>query len=114
MPAGSKLHIKVDTPTTTQSASSPHRIAPHSSSAPINDTDSTDESVTNNSLENVESEVIISTSIYTISGQLLQTIAGGQHDATHLPNGMYILQHRMSDGSVKNEKIAKINRCFVE
>jgi hypothetical protein len=57
-------------------------------------------------LENEENEVIVSTSIYTISGQLIQTISGGQQDATHLPNGMYILQHRMSDGNVKNEKIA--------
>ena len=43
--------------------------------------------------------------VLTISGQLIQTITGGQHDATHLPNGMYILQHRMSDGSMKSEKI---------
>ena len=56
-------------------------------------------------MENIETENIISTSIYTISGQLIQTIAGGQHEATHLPNGMYILQHRMSDGCMKSEKI---------
>ena len=52
-------------------------------------------------VENIENYVIVSTSIYTVSGQLIQTITGGQHDATHLPNGMYILQHRMSDGSEK-------------
>ena len=57
-------------------------------------------------LETVASEVIVSTSIYTISGQLIQTIAGGQRDMAHLSNGMYILQHRMSDGSVRSEKIA--------
>ena len=56
-------------------------------------------------VENIENYVIVSTSIYTVSGQLIQTIAGGQHDATHLPNGMYILQHRMSDGSVRSVKI---------
>lgn len=50
--------------------------------------------------------MIQSTAIYTISGQLLQTIDGGQRDASHLPNGMYILQHRMSDGSIRSEKIA--------
>ena len=64
--------------------------------------------ISENSVENVESEVITSTSIYTISGQLLQTIDGGQRDATHWPNGMYILQHRMSDGSIKSEKIVHI------
>ena len=56
-------------------------------------------------VENIENYVIVSTSIYTVSGQLIQTITGGQHDATHLPNGMYILQHRMSDGSVRSVKI---------
>lgn len=57
-------------------------------------------------VSNVENVMIQSTSIYTISGQLLQTIEGGQRDAAHLPNGMYILQHRMSDGSTRSEKIA--------
>lgn len=61
---------------------------------------------TNETIETIENSRILSTSIYTISGQLIQTIYGGQHDATHLPNGMYILQHRMSDGSVRCEKIA--------
>lgn len=99
---GSNLHIKIEAPTTNV-ASAPQRVAP---TTPSDDTNSTDEIVTNNDLENAESEVIISTSIYTISGQLLQTIVGSQCDATHLPNGMYILQHRMSDGSVRSEKIA--------
>ena len=57
-------------------------------------------------VSNVENVMIQSTAIYTISGQLLQTIDGGQRDAAHLPNGMYILQHRMSDGSTRSEKIA--------
>lgn len=100
----SKLHIRIDSPTTTQSASAPQRIAPKT---PLDDTNSTNESVTNNGLENAENEVIVSTSIYTISGQLIQTIAGGQRDVAHLSNGMYILQHRMSDGSVRSEKRAK-------
>lgn len=56
-------------------------------------------------IEVIERTSILSTSFYTISGQLLQTIEGGQHDAAHLPNGMYILQHCMSDGSVRSEKI---------
>jgi hypothetical protein len=100
----SKLHIRIDTPTTTQSASASQRIAPKTSS---DDTDSTTEEVANNGLETVASEVIVSTSIYTISGQLIQTISGGQHDVAHLSNGMYILQHRMSDGSERSEKRAK-------
>lgn len=53
----------------------------------------------------MENNMIVSTSIYTISGQLIQTISGGQYDAVHLPNGMYVLQHRMSDGSVRSDKI---------
>ena len=80
----------------------PQRI---SSSRTKDDTESTNDSLTNNTLENVESGVILSTAIYTISGQLLQTIAGGQHDASHLPNGMYILHHRMNDGSIRSEKV---------
>ncbi len=99
---GSNLHIKIEVPTTNV-ASAPQRVAP---TTPSDDTNSTDEVVTNNGLESTENEVIVSTSIYTISGQLIQTISGGQHDATDLPNGMYILQHRMSDGSVRSEKIA--------
>ena len=58
---------------------------------------------------NIESNMIQFTAIYTISGQLLQTIEGGQRDAAHLPNGMYILQHRMSDGSIKSEKVTNYN-----
>ena len=99
---GSNLHIKIEVPTTNV-ASAPQRVAP---TTPSDDTNSTDEIVNNIGLENAENKVIVSTSIYTISGQLIQTILGGQHDATHLPNGMYILQYRMSDGSVRSEKIA--------
>lgn len=107
--AGSNLHIKVDTPTTTQSATAPQQLAPRTSSAPTDDTNTTSKEVANNGLETVASEVIVSTSIYTISGQLIQTISGGQHDMSHLPNGMYILQHHMSDGSMRSEKIANVN-----
>ena len=104
--AGSKLHIKVDPPTTIQAASSPQQVAPRRSSAPTDDADSTNEEFSNNRLETVASNMIVSTSIYTISGQLIQTISGGLHNVTYLPNGMYILQHRMSDGSMRSEKIA--------
>ena len=104
--AGCKLHINVDTPTTIQTASSPQRVAPRTSSAPTDNANYTNEEFDKNGLETVASNRIVSTSIYTISGQLIQTILGGQHDATHLPNGMYILQYRMSDGSVRSEKIA--------
>ena len=103
--AGSNLHIKIETPTANVT-STPQQLAPRTSSAPTDDADSVNEEFDNNGLETIASNRIVSTSIYTISGQLLQTILGGQHDATHLPNGMYILQHRMSDGSVRSEKIA--------
>ena len=106
---GSNLHVEIvdhlyDPITTT--ASAPQRIAPRSSSAPTDNTEPTDEVATSNSLENIESEVILSTAIYTVSGQLIQTISGGQRDVAHLPSGMYILQYRMSDGSMRSEKIA--------
>lgn len=101
---GSDVHIIINDTLCnhSQATSTPQRVAPKTSS---DDTYSTDETSTYNSMENIETENIISTSIYTISGQLIQTIAGGQHEATHLPNGMYILQHRMSDGCMKSEKI---------
>ncbi len=63
--------------------------------------------MTNNYVEEVNNDIIQSTSIYTISGQLLQTIAGFQQDISNLPNGMYILQHRISDGSIISTKIIK-------
>ena len=105
--SGSNVHITIhplpcDNPIYAASNTSLQRIAPS-----IQDnTEPTDEGATSNSLENIESNMIQSTAIYTISGQLLQTIEGGQRDAAHLPNGMYILQHRMSDGSTRSEKIA--------
>ena len=107
--AGSNLHVKIvdelyDPIATTPSA--PQRIAPRSSSASADNTDTSDKVVIGKDLEDIETENILSTSIYTISGQLIQTIAGSQYDVSHLPNGMYILHHRMSDGSVNSEKIA--------
>ena len=106
--AGSNVHLKIEplcSTSTTTALSAPQRVAP---TTPSDDTNSTDEVVTNNGLESTENEVIVSTSIYTISGQLIQTISGGQHSAAHLPNGLYILQHRMSDGSMRSEKIANV------
>lgn len=105
--SGSNVHITIhplpcDNPIYATSNTSLQRIAPNIQ----DDTEQTDKVSTSNSLENIESEMIQSTAIYTISGQLLQTIEGGQRDATHLPNGMYILQHHMSDGSTRSEKIA--------
>ena len=105
--SGSNVHITIhplpcDNPIYATSNTSLQRIAPNIQ----DDTDPTDEVATSNALENIENEMIQSTAIYTISGQLLQTIDGGQSDAAHLPNGMYILQHRMSDGSTRSKKIA--------
>ena len=101
--AGSKVHVAVrNVPCYDVETTSLQRIAPNSQ----DDAALTDELATNNALENIESDMIQSTAIYTISGQLLQTIEGGQRNAAHLPNGMYILQHHMSDGSTRSEKIA--------
>ena len=106
--AGSNIHIMINDTmcSSPQTSSAPQRMAARSSSATTDDTESTNDTPTNNTLEDMENNMIQSTTIYTISGQLIQTISGGQHDATHLPNGMYILQHRMSDGSMRSEKIA--------
>ena len=103
--AGSNLHITIEDAIANIAASS-QQVAPRSSSAPTDDADSTIKELANNGLETMTSNIIVSTSIYTISGQLIQTISGGLHNVTYLPNGMYILQYRMSDGSMRNEKIA--------
>ena len=108
--AGSDVHIMInDTLCNASQTSSPQCVAPRTSSAPEEDANSNNEEVINNDLVYVTGEVVVSTSIYTISGQLIQTISGGQHSAAHLPNGLYILQHRMSDGSMRSEKIANVN-----
>ena len=67
--AGSKLHIKVDSPTTTQSASSPQQLAPRTSSAPTDNKDATMEEVINT----VESVSVFAPSAQKIifNGQLL-------------------------------------------
>lgn len=52
------------------------------------------------------SAIITSTNVYSLSGFLLQTFEGENYTLSHLPSGMYILQHRMSDGSTRSEKIA--------
>ena len=106
--AGSNIHIMINDTmcSSPQTSSAPQRMAARSSSATTDDTESTNDTPTNNTLEDMGNNMIQSTTIYTISGQLIQTISGGQHDAAHLPNGMYILQHRMSNGSVRSEKLA--------
>ena len=104
---GSNFHVKI-IPTDDNVTFSPQHLASRSSSAPTDDTEPTDKVATSNNLDSIENEMIQSTSIYTISGQLLQTIEDGQRDAAHLPNGIYILQHHMSDGSIKSEKIVHI------
>ena len=106
--SGSKVHIVTDSWTHTAldtTISSPQSLAPKLYSEPADNSEPTNKSATNNTLEGIESEMILSTSIYTISGQLLQTIEDGQRDAAHLPDGMYILRHCMSDGSIKSEKV---------
>ena len=103
---GSDVHIMIEslchTPTST-SSSAPQRITSRVSS--LGDIGSTTEEVANSNLEDLACEMIVCTSIYSASGQLLQTIEGSQQDAMHLPSGMYILQHHMSDGTVKSEKV---------
>ena len=105
--AGSNVHLKIESPCstiTTTALSAPQRIAPNT---PLDDTYSTDEVATSNNLENIESDMIQSTSIYTISGQLVRNIEGELQNTSDLPNGMYILQHRISDGSIISTKITK-------
>ena len=67
--AGSKLHIKVDSPTTTQSASSPQQLAPRTSSAPTDNKDATMEEVIN-TVESV-SVFVPSAQKIIFNGQLL-------------------------------------------
>lgn len=49
---------------------------------------------------------ITCTNVYSSSGFLLQKFSGSSFSLSHLPNGIYIVQHCMSDGSVRCEKIA--------
>ena len=51
------------------------------------------------------SATITCTNVYSLSGFLLQTFEGENYTLSYLPSGMYILQHRMSDGSMRSEKI---------
>lgn len=108
--SGSKLHVVTDrmfnnsSETFAQATSTPQRIAPNQSVD--EEMESSNEMQINNDNKYIEYKVIVSTSIYTISGQLLQTFEGNQNDISNLPNGMYILQYRMNDGGVRSEKIA--------
>lgn len=45
------------------------------------------------------------TSTYTLCGQLIQIVEGENKDINNLPQGIYILQFHMSDGSIKCEKV---------
>lgn len=67
-----------------------------------------EESISQNFDNGIEcSNVTITcTNVYSLSGFLLQTFEGEICTLSHLPDGMYILQHRMSDGSTRIEKIA--------
>lgn len=103
---GSSVNIAIkDIPCTSESKSSaPQYIASRYSVSSTNNETSTDGDGVDD-IESVEGVVIVSTAVYTVSGQLLQIVDGGLYSTSYLPNGMYILQHRMSDGSVKSEKI---------
>ena len=105
---GSDVHIKVEDLCYNGSStySAPQYAPQRSSSAPSDDAETVNNIVTNDDIKSMMSKDILSTTVYSISGQLLQTIQGSQYDVSHLPNGMYILHHRMSDGSVNSEKIA--------
>lgn len=104
--AGCNFHVRVDSTLLEPNAASttPQHIASRSSVSSTNNETSTDGDGVDD-IESVEGVVIVSTAVYTVSGQLLQVVDGGLYSTSYLPNGMYILQHRMSDGSVKSEKI---------
>lgn len=104
---GSDVHILINDTlcNAPEGSSAPRHVASQSSSTPTEFMDVASEYVTDNRMENVGCKMIQATSIYTISGQLLRTIVGGLCDATHLPIGMYVFQHRMIDGSIICEKI---------
>lgn len=107
---GCRLHAFTDgfndsTSISSRLISDPQRIASRYSVASTNSKTSIEGEVADD-IESVEGIVILSTAVYTVSGQLLQVVDGGLYSTTHLHNGMYILQHRMSDGSVRSEKIA--------
>lgn len=105
--AGSKLHIKADAPTVA-SQNYYSQLARHKSTVnPTNGEDTMENIVSPNCTESIESNEILFTAIYNISGQLLQTIYGAYADLSALPSGFYVLQKHMTDGSVVSETIAK-------
>jgi hypothetical protein len=108
---GCRLHAFTDdwfndsTSISSRLISDPQRIASRYSIASTNSETSIDGDGVDD-IESVEGVVIVSTAVYTVSGQLLQIVDGGLYSTSYLPNGMYILQHRMGDGSVRCEKVA--------
>lgn len=107
--SGSNVHVSIsplpcDHPVYTASTSAQQRIAPNIYE---DDTEPTNNIVTTDFFENINGQTIQSTSIYTISGQLVQTMEAALHDVAHLPDGMYILQYHMNDGNIRSTKIIK-------
>lgn len=107
--AGSKLHIKADAQTI---ASQTYYCSPQARRKPtLNATDgaNTMEDIASpNCTENIGNNKILFTIIYTVSGQLLQTIYGADADFSSLPNGFYVLQKHLSDGRIVSETITNV------
>ena len=108
--AGSNMIAQIVPESEWKNLSSARRSSIRSNAPKNNNQSSTenDESISQNFDNGIEcSNVTITcTNVYSLSGFLLQTFEGEICTLSHLPNGMYILQHRMSDGSMRSEKIA--------
>lgn len=98
---GCQLHIKIGHANKIISTVAlPQRKPSHTP----NTADITDYNKDSGSLENIE---VLSISVYTISGQLLQRSQGADINLSALPNGFYVVQKYMADGRVESETIAK-------
>lgn len=103
---GSKLHIKAFASTTIGQTDYHSQQSRHKSIIIPTESAKTAEDIAPlNGIESLEYDKVLFTSIYTISGQLLQTIYGTDIDISTLPSGFYVLQKHMTDGSVVSETI---------
>lgn len=97
--AGSKLYVEIGTNIEEQTELIPQRVAARQSSS--QEIDSVYSFVATNNICSIEGEVE-STAIYSYTGQLMQELSGKSAAESFLPNGIYIFQYRMSDGSIRN------------
>lgn len=106
--AGSNVHIAIKDLPCGDYSSTQNAPAVHKSLSIVNDEENTSDDSNSDIATQIQTSTIIDyIAVYSISGQLLQTIYGADTDLSSLPCGFYVLQKHMTDGSVASETIAK-------